>query len=638
MIADANEETLRHVLESPANVTSKDKVILEKAQADFAACMNEQAIEDAGLAPLKEVVEEIKRLFPTTGPTMSGPRLPQHIIAARLRAVSVPTTQTLAHLMQVGVKALVSFDIGADDKAPSEQAIFASPVQAIGLPSPQFYKDDSIMAEYREVIESTLEAFYSPTVNTTATLYQLHGIGASSLNLSLSVADFELQLSAIVPLREEPMNPEKAYNKMTLSQFDTLLPQISLEALTSELAPAMYSAKSADSVIVASPDYVQKLSFLLQQTPRSTQQAFFVWKAVQGLVDGVENPAVDTLKQFNTKLRGAQENLPAERWRQCVREANSDLGWIMSKFFVAERFSASSKDKAEEILQHVKKTFAIILQHKAWMDENDRDVAIEKAKAIVEKIGYPTSLPNVLDSSSIASYYTDLTVTESSYFGNKLSVAKFDVTRQWSKLGKPTNKAEWDIYATTVNAYYNPSGNDVVFPAAILQPPIFYDSSVPNYLSHGSFGSIAGHEVSHAFDSIGSHYDLNGRLTEWWSNKTRNDFEKKAQCFVNQYSKFTINGSNGSYHVNGKLTLAENIADAGGVHAAFEAWKEHEASEPDEKICGLEGFSKEQVFWLAYGNWLCSKTSTERAVQRIFTDVHAPKPFRILVSAECYLT
>ena len=632
MIADATEEALRHILESSANVTSKDKVILDKAQADFAACMNEQGIKDAGLAPLNEVVQEIKRLFPTTNAIMPGPRPPQRIIAVRLKATAVATTQTLAYLMKADIKTLVSFDIGADHKAPSQQAIFASPVQAIGLPASQYYKDEHITAEYREVIKITLEAFYNTTVNTTATLYSSHGIRASSFNLSQAVADFEVQLSAIVPEREEPMNPGKAYNKMKMSEFETLLPQMSLEALTSELAPSMYSANSADSVIVSSPDYIQKLSFLLHQTPKSTQQAFFVWKAIQRLADTVEHPAVDRLKQFNHKLRGAQADLPTERWRQCVREADSDLGWIMSKFFVAVQFPASSKAKAQEVMQHVKNTFAIILQHKTWMDENDRDIAVEKAKAIDEKVGYPTSLPNMLDSSSIASYYTDLTVTESSYFGNKLSVAKFDVTKQWAKLSKPTNKAEWDIYATTVNAYYDPSGNDIVFPAAILQPPIFYDSSVPNYLSHGSLGSIAGHEVSHAFDSTGSHYDKTGKLTEWWSNKTRHDFEKKAQCFIDQYSKFTVDGSNGSYHINGKLTLAESIADAGGVHAAFNAWKEHEASEPDKNICGLEGFSKEQVFWLSYGNWLCSKTTKERAVQRVFTDAHAPKPVRILVS------
>ena len=629
------EEALRHILESSANVTSKDKGILDKAQADFTACMNEQGIEDSGLAPLKEVVQEIKRLFPTTDPIMPGPRPLQHIVAARLRAMTASTTQTLAYLMKAGVKALVSFDVGADDKAPSQRTIFASPVQAVGLPSPQYYQEGSVMAEYREVIKSTLEAFYNTPNNTTAILYPTYNIRTSSFNLSQAVVDFEVQLSAIVPPREALMDPEKGYNKMTLSKFDALIPQISLEALTSELAPSMYRAASPDSVVVLSPGYIQKLSLLLQKTPKDTQQAFLVWKSIQELADGVKHPAVDKLKKFNTKLRGAQKNKPAERWRQCVREANSDLGWIMSRFFVAEQSPASSKAKAkaEKIVQHVKKTFAIILQHKTWMDEKDRDIAIEKAKAVDEKIGYPTSLPNVLDSSSIASYYTDLTVTKSSYFGNKLNVAKFDVTRQWAKLGKPTIKAEWDIYATTVNAYHNPTRNDVVVPAAILQSPIFYDSSVPNYLSHGSFGAIAGHEVSHAFDSTGSQHDKTGKLNEWWSDETRNEFEKKAQCFVDQYSKFTVDGPNGSYHVNGKLTLGENIADTGGVHAAFQAWKEHEASEPDKKICGLEGFSKEQAFWLSYGNWLCSKTTKERAVQRVFTDVHAPKPVRILVSS-----
>ena len=187
--------------------------------------------------------------------------------------------------------------------------------------------------------------------------------------------------------------------------------------------------------------------------------------------------------------------------------------------------------------------------------------------------------------------------------------------------------------ADTVNAYYNPPGNEIVFPAGIMQKPVFYDPSVPQYLSYGAFGAISGHELSHAFDSTGRHYDERGNYTDWWNNATVDAFIQKAQCFVEQYEEFTVPNPHGEdLHVNGRLTLGENIADAGGLNAAFKAWKAKEKKQRGQLLPGLQEFSKEQLFFVNYANWWCGKARPERAVELVFRDAHAPAWARILVS------
>jgi endothelin-converting enzyme len=236
-----------------------------------------------------------------------------------------------------------------------------------------------------------------------------------------------------------------------------------------------------------------------------------------------------------------------------------------------------------------------------------------------------------MDPPTLKEYYSSVNVT-STFFDNALCMNRFSVAREWSALGKPVDRDEWGMTVPTVNAYYNPPGNEIVFPAGIMQFPVF-DVNVPKYLSYGAFGSVSGHELSHAFDSTGRHYDQNGNYTDWWNNKTVAGFEERAECFVNQYANFTVPGlSPGSkpLHVNGRLTLGENIADAGGVAAAFAAWKKRHVESPDADLPGLEHFSKEQLFFVSYANWWCGKSRKETAVQRIYTDPHAPKWARVL--------
>ena len=237
--------------------------------------------------------------------------------------------------------------------------------------------------------------------------------------------------------------------------------------------------------------------------------------------------------------------------------------------------------------------------------------------------------PNIMDPPSLRDYYDSLDIT-SSFFDNNLDTNTFDFFREWAALGKPVDRDRWDMTVPTVNAYYNPPGNEIVFPAGIMQFPVF-DVELPQYISYGAFGSVSGHELSHAFDSTGRHYDQNGNYTDWWTNSTVGGFTERADCFVDQYQNFTIPGPDEKpIHVNGKLTLGENIADAGGVAAAFAAWKKRRDETPNANLPGLEHFTQEQLFFVSYGNWWCGKSRKEAAISRIYTDPHSPVWARIL--------
>ncbi|KAL8870319.1 MAG: hypothetical protein Q9174_003614, partial [Haloplaca sp. 1 TL-2023] len=321
------------------------------------------------------------------------------------------------------------------------------------------------------------------------------------------------------------------------------------------------------------------------------------------------------------------------------------------RLFVEKAFSEEAKAFGDRIIHDIKNQFVQKLRGAEWMSKDVRDVAIEKVHRIVQKIGYPTKSPDILDASAIQKYYESVPIFNTSYFANTLAVTRFDSHRQWSKLGKPTNRDEWLMTAVTVNAYYNPPGNEIVFPAGIMQPPIFYDASLPPYISYGPFGSISGHELTHgifphpthittlstnplpdtAFDSSGRHYDETGNFTDWWDPPTITAFKHKTQCFVDQYSNFTILDPQGQpLHINGQLTLGENIADAGGLSAAFHAWREIEKKEPAQLLPGLQAWTKEQVFFLSYPSLFCGKIRAESAVQRVYRDPHSPPWARII--------
>jgi endothelin-converting enzyme len=253
-----------------------------------------------------------------------------------------------------------------------------------------------------------------------------------------------------------------------------------------------------------------------------------------------------------------------------------------------------------------------------------------KVASVRQRVGYQTANPNVADPKDIEAYYADLRVTNKSYFDMGRSFVEFNRKVSWTTLLKPTDLHRWSMTPPTVNANYHQTLNAISFPAGILQFP-FFGPELPEYVSFGAFGSVAGHELSHAFDTNGARFDERGAYREWWDNGTMSRFKTKANCFVEQYSKYSITDDEGKpMHVNGKLTLRENIADAGGVSASFAAWKKRNDQKQNPGLPGLERFTNEQLFFMSFAGRRCSKTRPAQAVKNILTDAHSPNEWRII--------
>jgi endothelin-converting enzyme len=582
---------------------SEDEQNFDKMKAVYDACLDEDVIKKAGTDPLLGVLEDIVKLFPVSGTDA--------LVTVNDEA---SIKDTVLYLSKLGITALLSTGTGADDTDPDSVIVAVSAPYRIGLPAKERYLDYKLLRQYESVITEVLPALLPDQEITNSTVSAL--------------VVFESKLARSSPDAEDRDDVTQYYNPMSLEEAGQLTPQLGLPNIIKDLAP---SDVSIDRVIVMAPQYQKDLAETLLTTSKETLQTYFIWKAVQSLSSYVEADAVVPYTRFSNVLAGKDPDSTPERWRTCVSHVDNGVGWILSRFFVEKAFSAKAKEFGDRMVSDIKTLFTEKLKKTDWMEKSVVELAINKVHNIIQKIGYPTKSPDIMDPTKLQQYYNSVDVNAKEFFGNALSMRQFQVAEEWSALGKPVDREQWDMTVPTVNAYYNPPGNEIVFPAGIMQFPVF-DVNVPEYISYGAFASVAGHELSHAFDSTGRHYDQNGNYTDWWTNATVKAFRERAECFVDQYSNYSIEGPNGTpLHVNGRLTLGENIADAGGVAAGFAAWKRRADKKPNEDLPGLgDVFTQEQMFFVSYANWWCGKSRKETAINRIYTDPHAPKWARIL--------
>ncbi|KAL2706048.1 hypothetical protein AAEP93_001298 [Penicillium crustosum] len=598
-IMGENAQTrLRHILERTEAPQSSDADNLKKLKAAYNACLDEATVNERGSKPLTNILDELKTIYPPQAGLVKGAQ--DHL------------TSALLYLANAGVEALTSSGVTPDDRDPDNVVIMVSPPREIGLPAREYYNNTKTVAEYTAVLKHVVQGLVGDGFDKTAE----------------DVVAFEKKLADVTPDTQTQEDVTKYYNPLSVKETEALVPEISFSDFISSLAPHDYKG---DRLIVGSPSYMKALSVLLKDTPRETILLFLQWKLIQAFAGVIEDASIEPLRRFENELAGKEPQAKQERWRKCLRHLDEGLEWSLSRFYVLDAFSEDSKKLGDQIVSDIKERFIFTLDQTNWMSPDVRKLGIEKVGNIIQKIGFPTKSPNVLDPEDVNKFYRELELSKDTFFENEVAVARFQLRSEWSKLGKPTNRDEWGMSAPTVNAYYNPPGNEIVFPAGIMQPPAFYGPSAPLYLAYGAFGAVSGHELSHAFDSTGRHYDESGNYTNWWDDKTVEAFEERAQCFVDQYSKFTVTGPEGKVlHVNGRLTLGENIADAGGLTASYHAWKKHDEAKPDPHLPGLDAFTKEQLFFISYGNWWCGKTTKEAAEQAIYNDPHAPKSARII--------
>ncbi|KAM0553405.1 hypothetical protein ACHAPJ_007419 [Fusarium lateritium] len=626
---------LRRILESPyptgddagwitVNLTKEqskaDKENFAKIQDTYQICTNYTALEEEGLQTLQRVIKTVVELFPAA--TASGNKT-----AVNTTQNSAALGKTLTLFESVGIQTFQRFVVKQQDLDPDEVQLVAFPLQVEDLVLPTTEEDTE---EYIKIATQLLAAVYPSKISAEA-----------AAKLVTSVIELEGKLVAASTLAQQNGSTSSI---VSVADAQKELPALNYEYVIEQLAPKNWTG---DIQFIA-PAYFANASEIISKTPATTLQAYFVWKAITSLSIYIETDLTNTYNGLATKIKGLDSESPAPRWKRCISLLNlgvqwttsseitrqfvgpSGLTWILSRFFVDKHFTPEANKLTSDLVQHIKDSFSERIESRDWATDKVKKASIEKLEAMQKMIGLPMH-PDAVDPIALQKYYSDVKIQPSLAL-NALEFANSQVKRQWMTLGKPFNRGQFFFSTLETNAYHARTMNQIVLFAGFQQFPL-YDVEFPSYLLYGGMGSVVGHEITHGFDNTGRQADKTGNLTEWWDNKSIKAFEEKTECFVKQYNNFTVLAPNGTkVHVDGELTLGENIADAGGVSSSYEAWKKWESEKGKAKnLPGLQDFTHEQLFFLKWGQTWCSNIPPKKALELLEEDVHSPAPARVLL-------
>jgi predicted metalloendopeptidase len=394
------------------------------------------------------------------------------------------------------------------------------------------------------------------------------------------------------------------YHRVTLDSLQRLAPTIDWNSYFADVR-----VRHPAAVNVMQPKYFSALSTIILQTPISTWKEYMRWQLAAAAAPTLSSGFVNEGFAWDSKLNGATEQLP--RWKRCLAATDIALGEALGQVFVEKSFTPQAKTRMLDLVHNLQAALTERLGGLTWMSDQTRRQALAKLNAFTVKVGYPDRWRD----------YSLLAIDRSSYWGNRSRASMFEDARNMAKADKPVDRAEWQMTPQTVNAYNNPMLNEIVFPAGILQPPLF-DVSADDAVNYGSIGSIIGHEITHGFDDQGRQFDAQGNLRDWWTAQDAQNFTTRGERVVNQYSKYLVGDT---LHINGKLTEGENIADIGGLKIAYAALQKALKGKPRTLI---DGYTPEQRFFLAFASTWRNKTRPEAARLQALTDPHSPPEWR----------
>ena len=423
------------------------------------------------------------------------------------------------------------------------------------------------------------------------------------------VLALETKLATASLSREEMRDPAKLYHPVELVSFRTQLGAFDVDGYLRTLGTPAFT-----SLNVSTPGYFESLNKILPQTDLASIKALLRWNLLHS-TPGTALPATLDNEQFafyGKTLRGQPEQ--QVRWKRCVDAVDGSLGEALGRVYVARQFTPQDKARTTAIMNDIEAAMGRDIQQLDWMSAPTKAKAEDKLKAVTNKIGYPDRWRD----------YSSLTITRGDAVGNARRAAAFEHHRVLARIGRPTDKQEWDMSPPTVNAYYDPQTNSVNFPAGILQPP-YYDPQMGDAVNYGQAGGLEGHELTHGFDDEGRQFNGDGNFSEWWTPTDEKQFKDRAECVVKQYDGFVAVDD---LHVNGKLTLGENIADIGGVRIGYLAWQ-HRQQPGTKPEADLDGMTPAQQFFTAYAQSWCSSTRPETLRLRVETDPHSPEEYRV---------
>jgi putative endopeptidase len=584
-LRDQNRAVMREILEDAA---TEPQATGERGQLGrfYAACMDEAAGEAAGLHALEPLLAEID--------------------AARTDAAAM---KVLAKLHALGARPLFSLDVEPSYDDPGTNVAHLGQA-GLGLPDRSYYLDagpdaEALRTAYEAHVALVLQASQRPGAPADA---GTKGSPAYLASLAAKVVALETELARAGRPRDELRDPDVQKNPMTRAALAKRVPKLPWKAYFEAAG-----RPDAQGLNVAPPDYFDRMGRLWAKAPWAVRRAYLRWHLVHALADHLPR-AIKTahFELFDRRLQGQAE--PTPRWRDCVEATDAAFGEALGRQFVEQRFSGDSKRIATEMIAQIEQAFADALPRLSWMDDPTRQRALEKMHAIVNKIGYPDGWRD----------YGGLEVG-AGHVHNVIAGRRFEWQRQVAKIDGPVDAREWHMTPPTVNAYYNPSGNEMVFPAGILQPP-FFAASRPMAMNFGGIGMVMGHELSHGFDDTGRKFDGRGRLTEWWGADVVSRFEQRAACVEQLYGGYEVQPG---VRLNGKLTLGENIADLGGIRQAHGAYRAWAAERGGDEQPAVEGLTNEQLLFVAYGQIWCTHATPEAERALVLTDTHSHARYRV---------
>ncbi|MEZ5056410.1 MAG: M13 family metallopeptidase [Saprospiraceae bacterium] len=501
-------------------------------------------------------------------------------------------THTIAQYQKWGLSTPFYFFVNPD---PKNSKIYAAQMWQGGtsLPSRSYYLDEN--PRFEKIREAYLEHI--------SNMFKLAGLDEEKAKSNAStVFEMEKRFASAQRTPVQNRNPEKNYNKMTLEDLSKMTFNIDWKDYLETRG-----ATQADYIIVNQPEFIAMFDRMLGDFSPEEWATWFKWKMISNTSDYMSEEFVnEDFNFFQKTLRGIEEINP--RWKRMQRVVDGNLGEPLGKLFVAKTFPPEAKERMVVMIENLRSAFRIRIKNLDWMSEETKQEALKKLDAINYKIGYPDEWRD----------YTGLEISRDDLIGNLRAINAFDNDYQLNRIGKEVDPNEWGMSPPTVNAYYSPTRNEIVFPAGILQPP-FFDFYADDALNYGAIGAVIGHEITHGFDDQGSQYDAEGNLKMWWTKEDREKFDALAQKVVEQYDSYTVLDS---VHVNGQLTLGENIADLGGVAMGYDALQLHmkETGRPGK----IDGFTPEQRFFMGFARIWRAKYRDEVLLERIKTDPHSP--------------
>ena len=575
-LQEQNYAALKEVLTDAAtNASSTKDANIRKLGTFYGTCMDSAAVERAGMDPLRAELNQIAAIRDRRG-----------VEAAIVR------------LHQLGIPAGFVFRSNPDAKK-SARTIAEVYQGGLGLPDRDYYtKTDSASEKIR-----------GQYVEHVASMLQLSGHDkAAAEGAARSIMGLETALANASMTREAQRDPEAIYHLTTRAALQKETPSFTWTSYLAALG-----LRSVDEVNVAQPEFISAFDSLLTAAPLEAWKAYLRWKLIANTAPALSSHFVKESFRFNsTVLQGVKEMRP--RWKRCLRFTDDAVGEILGQAYVRKNFTPEAKARALEMVRNIRAELHSRLGQLTWMSAQTKTKAYAKLDSIINKIGYPDSWRD----------YAKLEARSGPIVSNLLLANEFETRRQLHKIGRPTDRKEWGMTPPTVNAYYNPPTNEITFPAGIMQPP-FFNPKADDAVNYGGMGGAIGHEITHGFDDEGRQFDAQGNLSGWWTEADTKEFNRRAEVVQRQFDSYVAIDS---LHVNGKLTLGENIADFGGLLIAHGAYRRSLQGKPEP--APIDGLTGDQRFFLAWAQIWRAKTRPEYARLLVNVDPHAPPEFRTI--------